>query len=77
MHLVKMGTFTKMFSLTANNIIFFFFFFFWGGGGEPPPPPPKPELQIQGRKGNENARRKLGSQMNGRKMLAVVSSRAL
>lgn len=24
MHLVKMGTFTKMFSLTANNIIFFF-----------------------------------------------------
>ena len=65
MHLVKMGTFTKMFSLTANNIIFFFFFF-WGGG--------KPELQIQGRKGNENARRKLGSQMNGRKMLAVVSS---
>ena len=65
MHLVKMGTFTKMFSLTANNIIFFFFFF--GGGG-------KPELQIQGRKGNENARRKLGSQMNGRKMLAVVSS---
>ena len=32
MHLVKMGAFTKMFSLTANNIIFFFFFF-WGGGG--------------------------------------------
>lgn len=63
MHLVKMGTFTKMFSLTANNIVFFFF----GGGG-------KPELQIQGRKGNENARRKLGLQMNGRKMLAVVSS---
>ena len=30
MHLVKMGTFTKMFSLTANNIIFFFFL---GGGG--------------------------------------------
>ena len=29
MHLVKMGTFTKMFSLTANNIIFFFL----GGGG--------------------------------------------
>ena len=29
MHLVKMGTFTKMFSLTANNIVFFFF----GGGG--------------------------------------------
>lgn len=29
MHLVKMGTFTKMFSLTANNIVFFFF---WGGG---------------------------------------------
>ena len=67
MHLVKMGTFTKMFSLTANNIIFFFFFFFGGGGGNP-------VLQIQGRKGNENARRKLGSQMNGRKMLAVVSS---
>ena len=63
MHLVKMGTFTKMFSLTANNIVFFFF----GGGG-------KPKLQIQGRKGNENARRKLGLQMNGRKMLAVVSS---
>ena len=63
MHLVKMGTFTKMFSLTANNIVFFFF----GGGG-------KPELQLQGRKGNENARRKLGLQMNGRKMLAVVSS---
>ena len=63
MHLVKMGTFTKMFSLTANNIVFFFL----GGGG-------KPELQIQGRKGNENARRKLGLQMNGRKMLAVVSS---
>ena len=63
MHLVKMGTFTKMFSLTANNIIFFFF---WEGV--------KPELQIQGRKGNENARRKLGLQMNGRKMLAVVSS---
>lgn len=63
MHLVKMGAFTKMFSLTANNIVFFFF----GGGG-------KPELQIQGRKGNENARRKLGLQMNGRKMLAVVSS---
>ena len=62
MHLVKMGTFTKMFSLTANNIVFFL-----GGGGEP-------ELQIQGRKGNENARRKLGLQMNGRKMLAVVSS---
>ena len=62
MHLVKMGTFTKMFSLTANNIVFFF-----GGGGGP-------ELQIQGRKGNENARRKLGLQMNGRKMLAVVSS---
>ena len=61
MHLVKMGTFTKMFSLTANNIVFFL------GGGEP-------ELQIQGRKGNENARRKLGLQMNGRKMLAVVSS---
>ena len=61
MHLVKMGTFTKMFSLTANNIVFFF------RGGEP-------ELQIQGRKGNENARRKLGLQMNGRKMLAVVSS---
>ena len=65
MHLVKMGTFTKMFSLTANNIVFFFF---WGGGG------PQPEVQIQGRKGNENARRKLGLQMNGRKMLAVVSS---
>ena len=64
MHLVKMGTFTKMFSLTANNL--FFFLFFWGGG--------EPESQIQGRKGNENARRKLGSQMNGRKMLAVVSS---
>ena len=64
MHLVKMGTFTKMFSLTANNIIFFFF---REGGG-------KPELQIQGRKGNENVRRKLGLQMNGRKMLAVVSS---
>lgn len=64
MHLVKMGTFTKMFSLTANNIVFSFFL---GGGG-------KPELQIQGRKGNENARRKLGLQMNGRKMLAVVSS---
>lgn len=63
MHLVKMGTFTKMFSLTANNIIFFFF-----REGV------KPELQIQGRKGNENARRKLGLQMNGRKMLAVVSS---
>lgn len=63
MHLVKMGTFTKMFSLMANNIVFFFFL----GGGEP-------ELQIQGRKGNENARRKLGLQMNGRKMLAVVSS---
>lgn len=62
MHLVKMGTFTKMFSLTANNIIFFFL-----GRG-------KPELQIKGRKGNENARRKLGLQMNGRKMLAVVSS---
>lgn len=28
MHLVKMGTFTKMFSLTANNIVFFL-----GGGG--------------------------------------------
>ena len=65
MHLVKMGTFTTMFSLTANNL-FFFLFFFWGGG--------EPESQIQGRKGNENARRKLGSQMNGRKMLAVVSS---
>ena len=65
MHLVKMGTFTKMFSFTANNIIFFFFFFL--GGGEP-------ELQIQGREGDENARRKLGSQMNGRKMLTVVSS---
>lgn len=63
MHLVKMGTFTKMFSLTANNIIFFVL----GRGG-------KPELQIKGRKGNENARRKLGLQMNGRKMLAVVSS---
>ena len=63
MHLVKMGTFTKMFSLTANNIVFFFV----RGGGEP-------VLQIQGRKGNENARRKLGLQMNGRKMLAVVSS---
>ena len=65
MHLVKMGTFTKMFSLTANNIVFFFFC--RGGGGEP-------GLQIKGRKGNENARRKLGLQMNGRKMLAVVSS---
>lgn len=43
MHLVKMGTFTKMFSLTANNIIFFFL----GRRGG------KPELQIQGRKGNE------------------------
>ena len=31
MHLVKMGTFTKMFSLTANNIVFFFFFFLGGG----------------------------------------------
>ena len=30
MHLVKMGTFTKMFSLMANNIVFFFFL---GGGG--------------------------------------------
>ena len=33
MHLVKMGTFTKMFSLTANNLFFFLFFFFGGGGG--------------------------------------------
>lgn len=31
MHLVKMGTFTKMFSLMANNIIFFFFFREGGG----------------------------------------------
>lgn len=31
MHLVKMGTFTKMFSLMADNIIFFFFL---GRGGE-------------------------------------------